>query len=638
MTSPKKRLLILLPLFLLGIFLVGSQTAVAQTKTFNWEDWHSDITLLENGDLQVVETQTLNFQGEPFTFGFRTIQTGARGNNDGLTNISVREGDIVYEESRSNDPYTFEVSESGDETTIRWYFEPALGQHTYEFSYTVEGGTIVGTAAEGDGDQVFWTIIPDDHPARVDHASATITLPAGVEPQRYYDTDEYLVAGFINERENDAVTTSVSADGRVINYEYADPLLQGSSLSARVQYPHGILAVSTPGWQRSMQIADTLNTVFMGFALLLCMVGPLAVLLLWYLRGRDPQLTVVVPDYITEPPDDLPPAVVGTLIDEKADMQDIISTLIDLANRGYLTMEEEEKGRNHVFKRTEKTLRGKELRPFERQFMKDVFRSKKEVSLNSLRYKFSSKLPNLRTMLYQELVDNKLVPRSPQNTRRNYWALTSAVFVIGVIGFIAFSAIFSDTISSAVCLPLALFATAIALAVAATHMPTKTAKGVETAAKWEAFKKYLQNIEDYQDLAQTNEIFEKYLAYAVAFGLERTWIRKFSQVPSTPIPGWYMPYGSFYGGYHGGAGSRPVGSSGSGGSMSAPSLEGMSSSMAGGLAAMSSGLTRMLNSSSTVMKSVKPSSSGGGRSGGYSGGFSGGGGFSSGGGGSAGFG
>ena len=52
---------------------------------------------------------------------------------------------------------------------------------------------------------------------------------------------------------------------------------------------------------------------------------------------------IVVPDYVTEPPDALPPAIVGALIDEKVDMQDIISTLIDLAHRGYLTMEEKEK-------------------------------------------------------------------------------------------------------------------------------------------------------------------------------------------------------------------------------------------------------------------------------------------------------
>ena len=47
----------------------------------------------------------------------------------------------------------------------------------------------------------------------------------------------------------------------------------------------------------------------------------------------------------------------------------------------------------------------------------------------------------------------------------------------------------------------------------------------------------------------SGEIFAAYLGYAVAFGLERTWIRKFSAVPATPIPTWYFPY---YGGRYGG--------------------------------------------------------------------------------------
>ena len=49
-----------------------------------------------------------------------------------------------------------------------------------------------------------------------------------------------------------------------------------------------------------------------------------------------------VPTYLSEPPSDLPPAVVGTLVDERADPRDAISTIIDLAHRGYLAIEEEQ--------------------------------------------------------------------------------------------------------------------------------------------------------------------------------------------------------------------------------------------------------------------------------------------------------
>ncbi len=248
-------------------------------------------------------------------------------------------------------------------------------------------------------------------------------------------------------------------------------------------------------------------------------------------------MTIVVPDYISEPPDNLPPAVVGTLIDEKADMQDIVSTLIDLANRGYVTMTEEDS--NHVFARTDKDAN--DLRPYEKQFLKDIFGSKEERSLNDLRYKFASKLPNLRNMVYQELVDEKLVPASPQSVRRSYGCFAGLLFAVAVASFFILTALFVETVDTIVCIPLTLGITALLMMIASRHMPKKTAKGTEAAAKWNAFKQYLKNIERYADLEQSSEIFADYLAYAVAFGLERTWIRKFSSVPTTPIPRWYYP-------------------------------------------------------------------------------------------------
>jgi len=173
--------------------------------------------------------------------------------------------------------------------------------------------------------------------------------------------------------------------------------------------------------------------------------------------------------------------------------------------------------------------------------------------------------------------------------------------------------------------------TALFVGVVGRYMPTKTAKGAEEKAKWDAFRNYLKNIEEYQDMEQAGDLFEKYLPYATAFGLDRTWIRKFAAAPHTPIPPWYYPYGYGRPIYHGS--SMPK--SGSGGAApSLPSLDSAASGMAGGLESMSAGLTRMLNSTASTMRSVRSTSSGG-SSGGFSGGFSGG---SSGGGGSRGFG
>ena len=591
-----------------------------------------EMTLLENGDMEVVETQVLNFSGEPFTFGFGTILTGSAGNNDGISNIQVREGDQIYERSSSERPYTFNVDESRDEVRIDWYFPPALGQQIYTFSYTIHGGVIVGTDEPGSGDQIFWKAIPSDHPGRIQNSTVTIHLPAGVEPQRDIDDGSYLVEGLAAWDEN-LVETQVSDDGRTLSYKLTQPLLSGQPFEVRVQFPHGILDIPTPGWQQRQQNADVYALIGVVLSGLLFLGGPLAVVALWYVRGRDPETGLVVPDYLTEPPSNLPPAVVGTLVDEKADMRDIISTLVDLAQRGYITIGEN-KSRNHVF--TLENESKAELRPYEAQFLKDIFRNKNERSLASLRYKFANRLPKLRNMLYDELIDRGLVERSPQKVRTSYTVGAALIGGAGIFAFVILAAVLpEDAAFLSCCGSIALGVTAVFLGVFGRHMPTKTAKGTEEKAKWDAFRNYLKNIEEYQDMAQAGELFEKYLPYTTAFGLDRSWIRKFSRVRSTPIPRWYYPYGYGHTVLGGGSGSTS-GSSGGGTAPSLPSLDTAASGMSRGLESMSNSLTRMLNSTASTMRSTRSTNSGGSRSsGGFSGGFSGG---SSGGGGSRGFG
>ena len=243
-------------LILIALFLVLAPTTRAQTKTFDWTNWDIDMVLQPDGSMEVTETQTLDFQGAPFTFGFRSIPVGSRGNNDGISNISVREGDQGFRESSSNAPGTFEVINDGGETRINWYFEPALGEHTYTFAYTVHGAVRSGAAEEGSGDQIFWTVIPSDHPATVNRSRATITLPEGIAPQRLIDTNEHLVAAYFNEVATDSVLITVSEDERVITYEANVPLTPGNSFDVRVQFPTGLLAAAAPEWQGAEQRSD----------------------------------------------------------------------------------------------------------------------------------------------------------------------------------------------------------------------------------------------------------------------------------------------------------------------------------------------------------------------------------------------
>ena len=110
---------ILLPLLLFVLLMALAPTALAQEKSFHWTQWDIDIVLQPDGTLAVTETQTLDFAGAPFTFGFRSIPVGRAGNNDGIRDISVREGDLVYRESSSNAPGTYEVFDPVSYTHVR---------------------------------------------------------------------------------------------------------------------------------------------------------------------------------------------------------------------------------------------------------------------------------------------------------------------------------------------------------------------------------------------------------------------------------------------------------------------------------------------------------------------------------------
>jgi uncharacterized membrane protein len=170
-------------------------------------------------------------------------------------------------------------------------------------------------------------------------------------------------------------------------------------------------------------------------------------------------------------------------------------------------------------------------------------------------------------------------------------------------------------------------------------MPAKTPRGAEAAARWKAFKAYLERIEKLTDLKQSAELFERYLPYAIAFGMNKSWIWKFSTLTDTPAPAWYVPYGVWLPGHLGrpgrGALASPTRADPSAAPTASGGLQGMSDGLAGGLQSMGDGLTQLLNTTGRVLQTA-PSSSGRSGGGGFSGGgFSGGGG---GGGGGRGFG
>jgi uncharacterized membrane protein len=273
-----------------------------------------------------------------------------------------------------------------------------------------------------------------------------------------------------------------------------------------------------------------------------------------------------------------------------------------------------------------------------------------ERTMDSLRDKFYMVISEIQGDLYKELVTEELFSTSPSTTRAIWSGIGVAIIALAVIlGFVLFP--LTDRYGMLLVLPpIAVGFVAVAALIVGPAMPAKTRKGAEEAAKWKAFYEYLRNLEKYATVEEAAEQFERYLPYAVAFGLDKSWISRFKNVQYVPVPYWYYPtyMGPYRRGYVAGTPlSRGIGDAGMPGGLAragggGASLDQMSGGLAGGLESISTGLSSMLDSASRVMTSrpqqASSGSSGSWRSGGSSwsgGGFSGGGGS---GGGSRGFG
>src|SRR5690606_33431759 len=158
-------------------------------------------------------------------------------------------------------------------------------------------------------------------------------------------------------------------------------------------------------------------------------------------HGRDPEALSIVPQY--EPPADLTPGEVGMLVDNSADMRDVTATIVDLAVRGYLVIEDQEdehlfglvKTRDYAFVLQRQEADWGELQPHERGMVRALFTdgARTRVTMDDLENTFYKDLSDIRKQLTESLVEHGFYTRRPDHVRALYLVLAlGSSFVIGV--------------------------------------------------------------------------------------------------------------------------------------------------------------------------------------------------------------
>lgn len=521
-TAPSGRLFFALALCALLLAAAGSARAEV-IRSFD-----SSIRLANAYDFEVEERIRWDFEGAQKHGIFRRIPVRYRRPYLPDTRMVI---DVESVTDENGLPWTWRESASGDSLEIR-IGDPQVtvsGEREYRIRYRVGRGLLYFE----DHDELYWNATGNDWPVPIEAASARVELPSGTTASVARN------ACFAGPTGSTLADCSERNEGSALRFSAARALPPGSGLTVVVGLPKGFLPEPS-SLRRLLERAFD----FLSLWLLLPVFAFGLLWRQWRAHGRDPGAADALPVRY-EPPVGLTPAEVGTVVDESADTLDLTATILDLAVRGLLRIEEIEgsgflflSSRDYRLHRTGTSDAG--LKEHERLLLAAVFASGPSVLLSDLKNKFYESIPGIKRALYKELSgEAAYFPTSPDRVRNNYRLAGVAVAALGLV------ALWAEQSPLAIGCPVA--AGAIVLAFSGA-MPRRTQKGRRACDDILGFREFVKRVD--QDRLErtggkTADRFEKILPYAVVLGVADRWATVFADIYLQP-PSWYHSdrYGS----------------------------------------------------------------------------------------------
>ena len=515
---------------LLVVFLLLSFAATASAQSRNWRvaDFKDTISIAADGTALVSEKITLVFVGEWHGI-HRTIPVeypGPQGTNYTLFL------DVMSVTDENGNKLKYDSSKSGAYRDLKIYIPGAVDTtRVVNIDYSVRNGVRFFDSY----DEFYWNVTGNDWPVPIDHVSAFVTLPenaaGGLRAQAF--------TGAYGSRQSEATAEVKGAD---VLFETTNPLPMRGGLTIDIYVPQGVLkppsALTKFGWFLSSN-----PIVFLPLLTLAVMFA------LWYSVGRDPDPGVsVAPQY--EPPKGLCPAEAGTLLDDTIHPRDITSTIVDLAVRGYIKLEEKvdtfllfhhKDYLFHLLKPREQW--GSDLTPHERVMLDNIFLSGTGVRLSDLKNRFYTVIPIVREDIMSSLKSKGIYTLDPEsaNGYSIVAGVTIAILVVAV-QVMGWTNLFYS-------IPLVIgsvLASALIWWLFARQMTAKTVAGARTRIAVLGFQEFLNRVDANRIKQMTPDTFEKFLPYAMALGVEHQWAQAFDGIVKDP-PSWYLSPNGYVG-------------------------------------------------------------------------------------------
>ncbi|MEX1111852.1 MAG: DUF2207 domain-containing protein [Candidatus Andersenbacteria bacterium] len=535
-----------------AISLLLFPTVVSAQQGWDIEQFHSDLAIQQGGSVQITETITVDFHSLQKHGIFRDLPYI----------YSVQDGPAIYTKidvhavQRNETAEPYEISRGGGYIQIKIGDADTTisGVQTYVITYAATGVLRPFDMY----DEMYWNVTGNNWGVPIQEASAAITLPTG----------DVLQAACYEGSIGSTDECEAQVTGAREAQFSASQLAPGEGMTIAAGFTKGIVPIVTV--TPPPTLADALaSSVFPISAALLSAAGIYFLIRRWWLYGRDrwwirkglhdpdakegvkPLMHKETISAEYDPPENLRPAEIGVLVDERAHTLDVSATIVDLAVRGFLTIKEIEKtwlfGKtDYELHRTNKIDGG--LLEYEKLLLKELFKDGKTVQLSDLKNSFYKSLKEVKVQLYDDVTAKKLFAANPETIRTIYYASAVGMIVLGVALLIATGALiaamqavyFYHSILPG--LGVALVISGVLALVLARAMPRKTAHGRELYRRAKGYELFVSGTEKYrQPFFERQNVFMEVLPYAMVFGVTDKLAQAFKEMGiNPPQPTWYV--------------------------------------------------------------------------------------------------
>ena len=342
---------------LLAIF---SASAHAQSERIL--DYHSDVTLEDDGSLQVTETITVISAGRQIRHKifreFPTTYTDPYNNRYvvGFEMLSATY-DSAPEQFRIEDYFNGKRIYLGNPNAV-----VSLGRHIYTITYT----TNRQLGFYKDHDELFWNVTGNGWDSPIDAATATVHLPTNIP------ADKVTLSGFTGSKGSRESQLTSSKEDAAFQFTAQRALAPQEGLSVLLMWPKGY--ITPPNFSQNLELffRDNRGALLLASGLFVTL---LYYLIAWSAVGRDPARRVIMALY--EPPANLSPAAMRYLMRMGFDNRTFAAAILDMAVRGYLTITE----RSGTYTLTLTGADERVLTPDEKQIAAELFLGRSQIVL-----------------------------------------------------------------------------------------------------------------------------------------------------------------------------------------------------------------------------------------------------------------